>query len=398
MIILNLINKSKSFFFVRNDYFLYFIFFSLGFNRTIISFSLLLIYIIFNAEKIKTNIIFNKQFMILSLLFLGFLLSVFIIGYNRLTLIFPIKTLITLLIPILIGGVIFYYQKHEKKIILLGFYILGLFVESSVIITYSFLQNPEIYGHGNLISPFSSGEFNSPGFSGILGIVFGFYYYFAIYEKNALLKVLSILIVCLTLLGALFLGGRSFFFLVIFSIVFYFFVHLNLRNIIYFSLTLLFFTFLIYIFSENQYVAKYLDFMIDRFTSQGLHSGLNSGRFLLFEHGLKVILDYPFGGFSVDQSIERINWYLNIFLDSARVAGWIPVLCLLLALIYSLTVFLIKEKQKYDIFIFCVGINTFLVMQQEAILENIYKVLIVMFFVSCIMISSKEESNTAILK
>lgn len=398
MVIQNLINKSKFFSLFRNDYFLYFIFFSLGFNRTIISTIFLSIYIIFNLEKIKTHIILNKRFIILSSLFLGFLLSVFIIGHDRLTLMSPFRTLMTILIPILLGGLIFYCHNHQKKVILLGFYILGLFVESSLIITYSFLQNPEIYGYGNLISPFSSGEQNSPGFSSILGIVFCFYYYFAIYEKNLLLKVLSILIVCLTLLEALFLGGRSFFFLVVFSVVFYFFLHLNLRNIIYFLLTLIFFTFLIYIFSENQYVAKYLDFMINRFTSQGLHSGLNSGRFLLFEHGLKVILDYPFGGFSVDQSIERINWYLNIFLDSARVAGWIPVLCLLLALIYSLTIFLIKEKQKYDIFIFCVGINTFLVMQQEAILENIYKILIVMFFVSCIMIFSREESKTTSLE
>ena len=80
MVIQNLINKSKFFSLFRNDYFLYFIFFSLGFNRTIISTIFLSIYIIFNLEKIKTHIILNKRFIILSSLFLGFLLSVYFIG------------------------------------------------------------------------------------------------------------------------------------------------------------------------------------------------------------------------------------------------------------------------------------------------------------------------------
>lgn len=394
MILQNLINKSKFFLLDTNSYFLYLVFFSLGFNRAFIFTMLLSIYIISNLGKIKNYIILNKQFIILSSFYLVFLFSIFIIGYERLTLSSPIKTLITLLIPILIGGIILYPQKLEKKVILLGFYMLGLFAESSIIIIYSFLQNSELYGYGRLISPFSSGEFNSPGFSGILGIVFSFYYYFAIYGKNLSYRILSIFIVCLTLLEALFLGGRSFFFLVIISMFFYFFLHLNLRNIIYFFFSLILFISLIYVFSENQYISKYLDFIINRFTSQGLHSGLNSGRFLLFEHGLKVIFDYPLGGFSVDQSIEHITWYLNIFLDSARVAGWIPVLCLLSALIYSLVLFILKKKEKYDIFIFCVGINTFLVMQQEAILENISKVLVVMFFILYIMIFSKKESES----
>jgi len=139
----------------------------------------------------------------------------------------------------------------------------------------------------------------------------------------------------------------------------------------------------------NEYLASKLDFTINRFVNEGLHS-------LRFQHylrGLEMFFLHPLGGFEVDTSIEDTKWYHNIFLDTARVAGWIPVLFFLAALLYTAKYLTYKNKSLDISLPFWVATTSFLIMQQDVVLEGGVRSLLVLFYSSYILIDSKKDNN-----
>jgi len=282
---------------------------------------------------------------------------------------------------------VFHYQKYEIKLNLLGFYLFGLFLDNFIITAYSFFNNPLLYGYGMLISPFSNEEINSPGVSSMLAISFSYFYFFAIYKKeNIFIKMLSIIVIVISLGCAIFLGGRMFFIVAFITVIFYFITHVSVKNLVLFFLVCISVGYMI---SMNEYLASKLDFTINRFVNEGLHS-------LRFQHylqGLEMFFLHPLGGFEVDTSIEDTKWYHNIFLDTARVAGWIPILFFLAALLYTAKYLTYKNKSLDISLPFWVATTSFLIMQQDVVLEGGVRSLLVLFYSSYILIDSKKDNN-----
>lgn len=329
----------------------------------------------------------KKDFLILLTLYSLFIFFTFTIGANEMTLEHPLKLMTVILMQLFFLGYFFHYQGYEIKLNLLGFYLFGMFLTNIIIVIYSFITDSGVYGYGILINPINNLELNSPLASGALLLSFGYFYFLAVYKKISFkLKILSISIVLLSLMGAIFLGGRTFFLLASLLIVFYFLMNLSFKNIIRFLLIIALLSMVaIYVFSINESMFASQDFLFNRFFNQGL----KSDRFQHYAHGLEMVGQYPFGGFEVDRSIEYTKWFHNIFLDTARVAGWLPLLFFITALIYTSKFILYKVKQKDLYFPVAVFSVTFLFMQQDVILEGSFNYVIVLFLTSYILIESK---------
>lgn len=152
--------------------------------------------------------------------------------------------------------------------------------------------------------------------------------------------------------------------------------------------TLILFSFVIslFLFLMPDWMVKYYDFALGR-----MGEGFESNRFKHWSHGIEIFMYYPFGGFTVDKSIEITNWYHNILLDTARVAGLIPVFCYIVFTIASLFMFYNSKKTTYKYFGFIMFVISFLIMQQDVVFEGEYRMLIVLFL-SAVIISTKDRS------
>src|SRR5690554_8186538 len=99
-----------------------------------------------------------------------------------------------------------------------------------------------------------------------------------------------------------------------------------------------------------------------------LDGSLQSPRFLLWQDGFLKLLTHPLGGFSVDQTIDQVRWFHNIFLDAGRLAGWFPIVSLALFTFYSFVLFL-QRKNKYSLFAGFMFAVVFALAQQDVVVE-----------------------------
>lgn len=395
---LNLINKNytihppskyKSSLIFKEEYILYAIFFSMGFNKAILYIPIIGLFYFLKLSTLN-KIHVKKYFAILLGLYSSFLFSTIFIGYERLTIDNPLIILFIIMIPLFFAGIPFQYQKYNVKINLLGVFLFGIFLDSFAIVVYSFMTDPILYGYGKVISPFTENEGNSPAVSNMLALSFSYFYFLVLFPKKAIyIKFLSLCIILLSFISAIFLGGRTFFILAILTIVIHLFSNLSVKKIILFFLIAAISSIgLFYAFSTNEYLSYYFDLTFNRFDN-----GLKSNRFAHYSHGLEMLWQYPFGGFEVNTSIEDTSWYHNIFFDTARVAGWIPITFFIISILYTSKFLFYKNKIKSFILPLSVGIVTFFVMQQDVVLEGGHRSIIVLFFVSLLLLNSKENLN-----
>lgn len=381
---------------ISKRYALYGVFFATGFGLPRLYILAMIIYLLLFIFRADIRI--KKSFLTLLALYSLFIFFTFTIGADNMTLGNPLKTMIMVLIQLFFLGYSFQYQTHEVKLNLLGFYLFGIFLISIITVVYSFITDSGLYGYGLLINPINNLEMNSPGASDALLLSFSYFYFLVFYKKAGFkLKILSIATVLLSFMGAIFLGGRSFFVLAGLLVIFYFLMNLRFKNIIWAFLIMSVLTATaIYILSINESMLTSLDFLFNRFSDQGL----DSNRFQHYAHGLKMIGQYPFGGFEVDKSIEYTLWFHNIFLDTARVAGWLPLLFFITALVYTSKFILYKNKQKDLHFPIMIFSTIFILMQIGVVLEGSFNYVIMLFLVSYILIDSKVKpyKNTVIPK
>jgi hypothetical protein len=378
----------------QSHYLLYFAFFALGFGQYIFYLPLFLLYYFLIRPNLK-HIMLGIDFFVLTMLLICFLTLTFGIGYERLTIDTPWKTFVVIIFAIVIGGYAFQKQHFNIQLRLIGFYLFGLFCCSFFVVTYSYVSGPRLFGYGNLLNPFSGEEVNSPMFGDMLALSSGYFYYFILYKKSFLLKIISTIILTLSIVSAIFLGGRAFFIVFVLMVFFYFGRGVNKKTILNLLLgfLLLFFIFS-YFYYSNDIFAYYVEIITNRFAEQGVEST----RFELYINGLKMMVEYPFGGFKVPSSVEATKWFHNIFLDTARVAGWLPLFFLLTFFVYPLKFLLFKRKFKDYILFLWLCISSFLFMQQGVVIESRYSSLIVFFFASLALLNSKIDKKYLVNK
>ncbi|MEB0900367.1 hypothetical protein [Citrobacter portucalensis] len=304
---------------------------------------------------------FNMLFIVL------FVLCVFFIGFSKLYLDSPIKYAMYIIFMIVCLTLLLVNNIENAKGMLL-FFILGIFMRAEFVVIYSFLEPSGVYGYGKLLDPFSHEEINSPGISNSLAIVF--MYLVVAFKANTFNKrILLTLLYPLLLLSSIFLGGRTFFIIAIISLLYQYSRNINLKATIWFCLisvgALIIFSL---IFKDLPIFDKYFNLVFERFGSEGL----KSARFELIQDGITKFLMQPMGGFTPYASEYSGNWYHNIYLDSARVAGFIPLIMFLFSNLILLFSYLKYKKQnrKVKIPYFFLSILTLIVMCQDVVLEG----------------------------
>ncbi|WP_440863669.1 O-antigen ligase family protein [Symbiopectobacterium purcellii] len=339
--------------------------------------------LILNAKNIFKHKI-KYTFTFLYLIFFIFIFSTFAIGADNFITPSPYNVMFAILILITYLGSAIEFHNDSEKIKLFTYYLAGICVQSLCIIFYSYL-NGENYGYGKLINPFTGNDMNSPSVSNVMGLSMSATMFYIFYRLGVR-RIYSCGLFFIILAAGIFLSGRTFFLLSVITIFLLMVRGMSLKKTI--QILILFpFVISLFLFLMPDWMVKHYDFALGR-----MGEGFESKRFKHWSHGIAIFMHYPFGGFTVDKSIESTNWYHNILLDTARVAGLIPVFCYVLFTIASLFMFYNSKKTTYKYFGFIMFVISFLIMQQDVIFEGEYRMLIVLFL-SAVIISTKNRSR-----
>ncbi|CAH6889196.1 conserved membrane hypothetical protein [Vibrio chagasii] len=283
---------------------------------------------------------------------------------------------------IVIINMMFYFSfsmsLEERKFFFVAL-CLSMIANGLIIIYYSYflsLTTSSYFGYGRLFNPIHNVETISP--------------------KIALSVLAPLIAYCL-----LTQPSRASI-MVILSLSIYAFVFVQSRISIVISLLILFsmfahefynvkpskkiiFVFCFFIISGLIINYSYLSF--DFSENRLISSGLESRRFLHWKDGLNKMFDYPFGGFKVDPSIEHVNYFHNIVIDSARVYGWFAIL--LIVIIFTSQIYVIYKYNVKNILRFLfVFIFLTLIMMQDVVIEGNFLLLALSLFISFLSCSN----------
>jgi len=334
---------------------------------------------IYWRDYVKFNIsISGFLFLTTNILFITFL---FLIGSSNMTIPNPLMPFISLFI-FTFFLIIVSYQEGSNKDILIGTYTFGIFIRSIVVVAYSYYQNPLIYGYGKLLDPFSMEEVNSPRYGNNLAIAFIVFIYIFHITHNKLLKILSICILMISIWGGLFLAGRTFFFATVLFLVFYFITIFSYKNLLNIFISIILISIIILYFYDT------LDDLSQVILNRFSEAGGSSNRFKHWADALPKIIDYPMGGFRVNQMIEHTKWLHNLWLDTARAGGWLPLLALLYATMFTpyLTFKLFSKNENSKLLLMMLYI-TLMILAQDVVIEGNWKILFFYFIVVSTLLS-----------
>lgn len=353
-----------------------FFFLGMGFNVYVAPF--FLIYLLKDVANRK--IVLDKNYVIMSTLLLLSLFFVYAIGELNISGEYQLSTLlVSAFYVIFVGYVINRKKEILQKYHLISFYILGVGIKSIIIVAYSALENPVLYGYALLYDPILDKEINSPNVNIALAVFSVFLLIEAMLSKKIIIKAMFLMGLALAIAAAIFTGGRAFFIILGISMVLVFaFDEKNkvFKNIIKITLIVALFGLITIVTTETQTFERQIDTFNDR-----IDSGISSGRYELYEFGLQQILLHPFGGFTT-LSTSDTPYFHNLFLDIAKIGGWIPMLCMLFMMGFVfIKIFSCREmfniKRKLTVMFICV----FILMQQGVIVEGDTRILMVAYLV-----------------
>jgi hypothetical protein len=372
----------KKIFIFKEYYLLYISFFLLGFGNSAFYLPFFAVYYFCKLPNIL-NIKIGGGFLVLLFLMLLSVFPLFTVGLANLTPENPEQIFIGILFSIIFAGFAIQYQSKEVKYFLILFYIFGMGLNASIIVVYSFIVDPLVYGYGRLLIPYTDLEINSPGISNTLSIPAAVLLYLIFSQKKMYAQVFLFMMLVMTISFALFTGGRTFFVIVLVALSYLFLMNVKVKfiiNLLLYGVVFVFITSLVY--GEYDEFKKYVDFTMLRFDD-----GLASNRFSHYAYGIGEIIYYPIGGFSVDQTIEKTYWFHNIILDNARIAGWFPAAALVSVFIMIL-MSAFQAREPYFKFFYLVAIVSIIVMMQEVVIEGNYKLLILMYLSGIALVSN----------
>lgn len=320
---------------------------------------------------------FRKSFLITFTLISLFLLPQYTIGYHQIEVDSPIFSLLSVMFSIVVfGGLL---QQLSPIIIrnCIVILIVGIGVEALITIIYSLLQDLSYYGYGRLFNPIIDKEVNSPAAALKIACLASLCIWYILQQTVFLKKLLLLLFVATLTLLATWLASRAYFVITFLSLVLALILNFKTKNIVRVILfgTVGFLLFLMLFQNIDVSIFSRLN---------RLDGSLESARFLLWKDGFAKLLTHPVGGFSVDQTIDPVRWFHNVFLDSGRLAGWLPVFSLLIFTLYSFYLFLSKrnEHSLFAGFIFAI---VFLLMQQDVVVEAMVRFLVLIYFCSILL-------------
>lgn len=365
-----------------------------------------LLYILANLATIVNNSILerhNKNKITIFFLAILFITSTFILSNNPPNEI-SLNLFINIVYHIITISIIIQKRSQEDCMKLYIYFLVGLFVHQITIVLYSYMVDPVAYGYGLLLSPFNEKEMNSPDVSNAIAICAILFVYFAAISKNFFLKKISIVLILLSIIAGIYLGGRAYFIILILTIIVFSFSKswrdrgLNKRALVIATIAAGIATqILTTIDSELKYsieLVLYRFNVIEEMTGMKANpfyeTGLQSGRFDLLAHGFKNIINHPFGGFKPYEAIET-NWYHNIVLDVARLSGWIPLLFLFSQFAIHLTIIL-RTDNRHEILVKWMPTAILIIMMQSIPIEGEFRIYIA-YLISLYILATKTKSK-----
>jgi hypothetical protein len=263
---------------------------------------------------------------------------------------------------------------------LLYVFLLGIFMYSASVILYSYFLDSNRYGYRHLFNPFIGKYVSSTNYSNNIALTFCAGIAVFCFNRNRILKSVSALVVLFSFLGVFITLGRTYWVVVItFLILFPFFSKLSYKKLaisLISIVSLFLLSYLIYHFAlPDNLVLKYDRYMLNRLQSL-LHA--DNIRYRLWTEGIAAIFKYPMGGY-VPVSVNHY-WFHNIWLDTARVAGVIPLILFVIINFYTFFLwYYVRNDSEKNVFIL-LSIVTLMIMGQDLVIENRDRIITLYFY------------------
>lgn len=350
-------------------YFLALTFLSLGFNKLFFYLPAILLFLLVEIPNLKKIKVQANQ-LILPTLFLIFLISLF--AFQQTSLESPFNVFIKFCAILLLGLYSALRFNASKYYLFFVAYLIGVVIDQLIFVGYSFYTDRYKYGYGLLLDPYLGREFNSPGVANLLALSFSIFFPLSMAKKyNRIIFLLFSLFIILIAVSGLFLQSRTF--------VIIMFLTLGISPFVFFKLWggIKRYLFLCLISMTTFFLFIYKTDLMERFDSSGITKIYEDTRFNLIKDGLEKVPRYPFGGFSPERENFNGPWFHNIFLDTARMSGWIGLS--LVTLFFVVGFFQIYQgyhsSNRYFMIYFWSLIISFLLMLQDVVVEGIFQLL-----------------------
>lgn len=313
--------------------------------------------LLFISPLMKIRFDLSQLFLLLSAI--CFLTS-FLYFPERLFLPNAIASLLKYIIFIVILYVVFKTNNCEHANIIKIIFGVSLLTRVLIISLFSYLMQRgggDIeFGYGRVYDPFIQQVVLSPKIA--LLAVAGHLVILSCGNINNKYKIFSALILCLVVI---YLQSRAAFFIFVLFIPF---LGINKKYFLALAIVLLI---ALPVYYDN--LLPYID------GSRLVSAGIESKRYMHWSDGVLKFIDYPMGGFSVNPSIENVNFFHSIILDSARINGIYSTFFLLIVFFLIVKISFYNKKG-----VFIIGIIA--LMFQDVVIEGNFLLFISMFIIS----------------
>ncbi len=343
---------------------------AMDFNALYLFFSICYVCIVKKEKEICFELSVWIYLVLVLIYIFGFLLNT-----SYLTLDDPVLSICKYALQLLIVFFMFTLRPDGDLIIFSKAFSISLIFKCFIIISFSYYLSEttnDYYGYGRLFNPIQGIDVVSPKVA--LALCVALSLYTLILNDRFLI---NILLVSISFFMFNFIQSRTS--IVISSFLLVYLIFKSYRTISFNrKITFLMFLSIIILLLMLYYGYIQSDQLNDSVSDNRLmESGLQSKRYLHWADGVQKLIYNPFGGFSIDERIEYIHHFHNLFIDSARIYGWVAFL-LVLYLIVSGFYFIMKKKRLFSDFINYV-ISYFvvvLIMMQDVIIEGNFQVFI----------------------
>lgn len=288
----------------------------------------------------------------------------------------------------LLYGYIFSNYSDEARVNCISFFVLGMFLNVVYIACYNYIFINSETGYGHLFNPITKKYINSPAWSLMLALAGSYFILLLLYVQKYRIKLIIFILFFISIFFGFYLGGRAFF--VIYALSITLFLIGTVKS---FSKLLFYSILLLVLVSVFTYIIVEQYPEIIQVFDKRFEKGLESPRFSLWKDGFHKMIANPFGGFTVDQSIDNVRYFHNFWLDTARVSGLFPVV-ISLSLISLTFVSVFLGRGKYRFLYTSFSIVCLALMFQDVIVEGAWRILFVFYLINIGMLSKQGKVVT----
>lgn len=313
----------------------------------------------------------SKKVTIYTLLIIVFLL-LFLFNIDELRLNQPIFSILKYILLILLALFLSGFSDTRYISIFLSSLCIFILLNAYITIIYSYIlfstENMNV-GYGFLLNPIHGVYTPSPKVA--LQMLFSTATLTIFFNTK---NMLSFTIITIGLIFCLYIQSRTTFILLIFLFLLFVYKTLKLSKNTFMLTLVISMTLIITLLLMNDTLILYSQELGE---SRVTSSILGSKRYLHWADGVEKLFLNPLGNFTTDPNIEKVYFFHNIVLDSARIYGWLAIFLLSYFFIFTFNTVINTKNLNMLILLFIY----ILVLSQDVIIEgNFYLFLIVYIF------------------